>query len=195
MIKNILPAILTALALSASAQVIKTKPGTITDTTTYTISKATNPFKLIEPGKGIGRIMLNSNAENFVNVMGTPDKQSNTGSLTAMTWFDGHDSTSYALTIYTGETTLKTRETVNRIKQLRITSPNYITMDSLCVGSSLTDIQRIYKMQPGISKGNNHVYDVSASGIAFELNDQKICTAIIVHLPKSMPAVYADVKP
>jgi hypothetical protein len=107
-----------------------------------------------------------------------------------LTWYgkkDEHNNRT-ELNIYTTYRDTSMRE--KSVQQIRTTSSFFSTGNNMHVYSSLDEIKKVF---PGIQKldqlannGRNiSVYDDVKNGIAFEIadaNDQKICTAIIVHI-------------
>ncbi|PTQ99977.1 hypothetical protein C8P68_102808 [Mucilaginibacter yixingensis] len=173
------------IGLSAFGQTPKKRQGVISDTTTYIISKETNSYKHIEPGKAIGHIVLFSDAGKSTAEWGEPDRKITSGDISVSTWYDEHDSTGHSLTIYAGQLTSKRHTVDNVVKQIRITSPKYKTINDVRTGMTLAEIKTIYKLVPHQWAGRK-VYDDVRAGIAFEFDGQNKCTAIIVHAPNAL---------
>ncbi|KAA2239824.1 hypothetical protein F0L74_26930 [Chitinophaga agrisoli] len=164
------------------------------------------PEKLASAGKGIGKINLGSNADELDKLLGKPDFSDAAMGKAWLTWYskrmDEHNNRN-ELNIYTtyADSTMRARV----VKQIRVTSPFYLTTDSLQVYNDLARIQQVY---PEISfegkykeKGGRTIllYDATSQGIAFEVaeaGEQRICTSMIVHEPgKKVTDIYITLHP
>jgi hypothetical protein len=165
------------------------------------------PDKLVSPGKGIGKINLGSDAGDLEKILGKPDFSDAATGKAWLTWYskrrDEHNNRN-ELNIYTtyADSTMRAKT----VRQIRVTSPFYITADSLQVYNNLARIQQVY---PDIvfagkyreQQGGREIllYDAVARGIAFEVaaaNEQRICISMIVHEPgKKVTDIYIMLHP
>src|SRR5690606_32817307 len=81
-----------------------------------------------------------------------------------------------------------------RIRQIRVTSRRFKTVQSIGVGSSLRDISDTYPLQI-VETYHQHgqaytVYNAN-EGIAFEVDTAYSCVAVIVHEPDVATSSYA----
>jgi len=182
MIKNTL--LLMLIGLSTFGQTPRKRQGVISDTTTYIINKETNSYKLIEPGKAVGHIVLFGDAGKLTAEWGEADKKITAGNIDVSTWYDEHDSTGHSLTVYTGELTSKRHSMDNVVKQIRVTSPKYKTINDVHTGMTLAELKTIYQLMPRPWAGKK-LYDDVRAGIAFEFDGQNKCIAIVVHAPNA----------
>jgi hypothetical protein len=145
-----------------------------------------NERLLIVPGKSIGNIALEQNAEKLETILGKPDLSDAAMGKAWLTWFSkvSDTVTGNELNIYTEYKDNELREKV--VRQIRITSDEFKTKDGIKTGKTLDDIGKIF---PGIKLVGKYdtntsfpvsVYDVIDQGIAFEA-ENNICTGIIVH--------------
>ena len=163
--------------------------------------------KLVSAGKGIGKISLGSNADKLEQLLGKPDFSDAAMGKAWLTWYskrrDEHNNRN-ELNIYTtyADSTMRTKT----VKQIRVTSPFYITADSLQVYNDLARIQEVYPdlVSEGTYKEQKggrmiYLYDAIAQGIAFEAaeaNGQQICIGMIVHEPgKKVTDIYITLHP
>lgn len=199
MIKYILPLMLISLSACGQSRTTTKADQKITDTTTYTVAKPAVSALLIDPGKGIGRVKLNVDANKLAEMLGKPDQQDSGMGGTMMTWFANHNTTAHSLTVYARRNMGAEDENVAHIKQIRITSPQFSTIDSVKVGSTLKDITKLYNVQLKQAAGKGmtnavQVYDDRIRGISFEVDAAKVCTAIRVHLPYDKAAAGINMK-
>jgi len=182
------------------------QPAQRTDTA-VTKTPAISSDKLASAGKGIGKINLGSNAEGLEKLLGKPDFSDAAMGKAWLTWYskrrDEHNNRN-ELNIYTtyADSTMRTKT----VKQIRVTSPFYITADSLQVYNDLASIRKVYPdlVSEGTYKEQKggriiHLYDAIAQGIAFEAaeaNGQQICISMIVHEPgKEVTDIYITLHP
>lgn len=158
--------------------------------------KAFPPEQLIIPGKGVGHIRLNEDADSVILSLGKPNKVDAAMGASMMTWFAGHDTIVHALTVYAHHNMGGKDENVAHVKQIRITSPAFQTKEWLHAGSLLQEISQHYQLKPhsipGMSTGK--MYDDQPGGIAFEIGAGDRCTAVIVHAPKDSLATYLNMR-
>ena len=163
--------------------------------------------KLVSAGKGIGKIDLGSNADKLEQLLGKPDFSDAAMGKAWLSWYskrrDEHNNRN-ELNIFTtyADSTMRTKV----VKQIRVTSPFYITADSLQVYNDLASIRKVYPdmVSEGTYKEQKggrtiQLYDAIAQGIAFEIaeaNGQQICIGMIVHEPgKKVTDIYITLHP
>lgn len=191
-----------------TAVTVNQQPASQPGTDTAVAEKpAIPPDKLVSAGKGIGKIDLGSNADQLEKLLGKPDFSDAAMGKAWLTWYskrkDEHNNRN-ELNIYTtyADSTMLTKT----VKQIRVTSPFYITADSLQVYNDLASIQQVYpdivfegKYKEQQGGRMIHLYDAIAQGIAFEVaeaNEQRICIGIIVHEPgKKATDIYITLHP
>jgi len=175
--------------------------------TAATNTPAISSEKLVSAGKGIGKISLGSNADELEKLLGKPDFSDAAMGKAWLTWYSKHrdeHNNRNELNIFTtyADSTMRTKT----VKQIRVTSPFYITSDSLQVYNDLARIREVYPdlVSEGTYKEQKggrtiHLYDAIAQGIAFEIaeaNGQQICISMIVHEPgKKVTDIYITLHP
>lgn len=186
--------LLAAICLAACNQPDKktetSKQITGTDDTTITKTASIPTDKLITPGKSIGQTALNDNGADVTQRLGRPDAGDAAMGKSLSVWYANHDSTGYQTMIYASRQ-MGTDDETSRVKQIRITSPWFVTKDSVRVGSTLEQIGDLYKTQKTAwFKKDAKKFDIyQADGIAFEIDNQQRCTAIMVFTPDVKPGV------
>jgi hypothetical protein len=161
---------------------------TSTVTTADTIKKpAADKFKayvLIIPGKSIGNTSLNEPADSVLLRFGKPDAGDAAMGKSLSTWYAGHDTTGYQIDVFFSRK-MGTQDDVSRVKQVRVTSPDFKTAEGSGVGSSLAQISSVYKVNKTATYHENGqafgIYDDAEKGIAFEVDNNEKCTGVILH--------------
>ncbi len=137
---------------------------------------------LLVPGISAGQTQLNENADNLFQRFGAADGGDAAMQKAVAVWYAQHDSTSYSTAVYTARNT--DSPTIAKVLQIRVTSPVFKTTNGIHTTSSLPDIQnefQVEKTETYQDAGNSYsVYD-SKKGIAFEINSDDKCVAIIIH--------------
>ena len=144
--------------------------------------------QLILPGQGIGDISINEDADTVFSKLGKPDASDAAMGKSLATWYAKHDTAGYKTQIFFSKQ-MGTADETSRVKQIRITSPWFKTMDYMSTGMHLQTIDskkefNLKKVAQYTEAGKQYsVYDAAESGIAFEINDKNVCTGIIVFEP------------
>lgn len=152
------------------------------DTDTLNKLDTLNKETLLIPGVSAGNIKLNEDAGPVYKMMGKPDAGDAAMQKSVAIWYEKHDPKSYATAIYTVRDTGDNPPA--RVKQIRVTSPDFQTQSGIGVHSSLSDIQGTFTVRqvadiPGDGKAFQ-IFD-SPAGIAFELDKALKVTAVLIH--------------
>lgn len=144
--------------------------------------------RLIIPGKQIGQTVLGEDASALA-ALGKPDFSDAAMGKAWTTWYgkkDEHNNRT-ELNVYTtyADSTMS-RKTV---QQIRITSPYFITADSIHVYSDIAAIRNAFPNIQMVGRYRDegreiNIYNEISKGIAFEITNagtQQICTGIIVN--------------
>lgn len=146
----------------------------------------TNP--LIIPGKSIGLIKLNEDAEVVHKVLGEPT-QSNAGTGKSLqTWVtQTPDDKTQQISMFFSRN-MGNADEKSRVKQIRITAAGFASgPNAAATEKTIKDNRQearktaVYPL-PG-SKEQITIYDKIKAGIAFEFDQQGNCIAITVHEP------------
>lgn len=175
------PKLLLFAALAACNNSEHNTEVSVSDTTKISQIKL-NSDSLLIPGVSAGTIAINQNASEVFKILGKPDSSDAAMQKTVAFWYKGHDPKSTTFAIYTVRDTGS--NPIARIKQIRVTSPEYRTEDGLGVSSPLSLLRKkidLKKLNLSNSSGSNYdLYD-SDKGIAFEIAPDGKCTAVIIH--------------
>ncbi|RYE19521.1 MAG: hypothetical protein EOP42_28930 [Sphingobacteriaceae bacterium] len=154
----------------------------------FNVPKPVTAVQLIIPGKSIGKITLNENAELVFKKLGKPDAGDAAMGKSVATWYANHDSASYQTQIFCSRQMGTAHENTNSIKQIRITSPYFKTVNGIGAGSMLKQINAFFIVKKTLTYKENKqqffVYD-TIKGIAFEVAANGKCVGIIVYLPEN----------
>ncbi|WP_457289509.1 hypothetical protein [Pedobacter sp. UYP24] len=135
---------------------------------------------LLIPGKSAGLIHIDQDASEVMKIYGKADSGDAAMQKAVAIWYKDHNPKSYSTAIYTVRDTGSNPPA--RIRQIRVTAPGFKTAEGLGISSSLDKLSKTYaisKVKPG-KDTNKEIYD-SKTGITFEIDKEKKCTAIIIH--------------
>ncbi len=132
----------------------------------------------IIPGKRLGNIILNENTTVVLDSLGKPDSGDAAMGKAISTW---RKDSNNLLSIYT--TTKMGIEDFSRIKAIRSLSPDFKTISDLGVNSTLSEIERYFKLNKiGVFPLNGKSYRLYSSdeGIGFEVGEDQKCHGIVI---------------
>lgn len=160
-------------------------------------NKTTRPDQLIIPGKSIGKIVLNGNADSAVDLLGKPDFSDAAMGSVLITWYVKHDTAGYKTSIFANHNFGAKDDSVARIRKILVTSPDFKTAEGLNTGLPLSEYQKHYDLKQVsayTAKGQKIlVYEAKNKGIAFEVNPaSNRGAAIVVYKPGDTPATYIN---
>jgi hypothetical protein len=156
---------------------------------TTTSNKPVTADKSIVPGKSVGQTTLGEDAANVFKRLGKPDAGDAAMGKALSIWYAGHDTTGYQTMIYTARQ-MGTQDEAARVKQIRITSPWFITAEGIHNGATLQQINKVYGVKKSATftlKKEAYAIYRSAKGIAFEIDPQEVCKGIVVFDEASQP--------
>ncbi len=151
----------------------------------FTAQKSVTEAQLIIPGKSIGKISLKEDAAEVYKLLGKPDSGDAAMGKSLSTWYANHDPKGYQTQIFCSRNMGNLDETISRVIQIRVTSPYFKTANGIGVGSTLKQINAVFKVIKTASYPNKKppyaIYD-DKKGIAFEISAEGKCVGIIIHL-------------
>jgi hypothetical protein len=152
--------------------------------------------RLIVPGKRIGNIYINGNADSLVTLLGKPDFTDAAMGAQLMKWDVIYNKKKYKTNVYSHRGMGGADRTVSQIREIRTTSPWYKTADYAGAGSELKDIKKLYKLKihPLTAGSKTSLYDARSQGIAFEIDSTGRCSAILIHAPNDSTSTYLDIR-
>ncbi|XZF15133.1 hypothetical protein ACTHGU_03280 [Chitinophagaceae bacterium MMS25-I14] len=152
---------------------------------------------LIVPGRSAGKTALGENMDSVLQILGKPDDEDAAMGKAMYVWYRNHNKNSYETNIYTSRQ--MGMDETSRVRQIRVSSPDFKTAAGLHVGSYLKDLQIACKLKKAASytkAGKRFTIYESADGIAFETGPDNICVAVIVmEAGKSVNTAYLSFHP
>lgn len=138
--------------------------------------------KMITPGGGIGKITIGQNADTVMKVLGKPDSSDAAMGSQLMTWYDKHDPKAYQLNVFSHRNMGAKDEAISRVKAIRVTSPAFNTSEMIHAGTPFRAINKHFSLRKitSTNKKGVAIYNDQKGGIAFEVDSDNICSAIIV---------------
>jgi hypothetical protein len=143
---------------------------------------------LIVPGQSIGDITLNENADSVFKILGKPDSSDAAMGKMVATWIKHHDTTTYETQVFFSRQ-MGVGDEASRVKEIRVTGPDFKTANYLGTGVTMQSIIEKYNFnlvkaaQYMAGSKRFFIFDDVVAGISFEVNNKRICTGIIVHTP------------
>jgi hypothetical protein len=137
---------------------------------------------LLVPGHAAGNINIDQNSDEVFKMFGKPDSSDAAMQKMVAFWYDDHEGTKYATSIFTARDTED--QSMALVRQIRVTSPAYKTIDGFGVNSTLANIRIAYDVQeikyPLTPKQEMHIW-IDKEGIAFEIGKDEKCNAVIIY--------------
>lgn len=153
----------------------------------FTTQKSVSAAQLIVRGKSIGQTKLNEDAKLVFQRLGKPDGGDAAMGKSLAVWYANHNPQGYQTQIFFSRQMGAADENVSRVKQIRVTSPYFKTVNGIGAGSTLKQIHASFKVKKTASykekKQSFSVYDTD-KGIAFETAATGKCVGVIVYLPE-----------
>jgi hypothetical protein len=135
--------------------------------------------------------------------LGSPDGEDAAMGKAIYTWYAFHNPEKGKIVVY-GERRMgmSNTEDTMRVKQIRVTSSWFSTADSIKAGVPLKTIQKVFSLKKEAiftEKGKKYTLYHTAQGISFEVNENNVCTGIVIHDSSNDPLstylpFYPDVK-
>jgi hypothetical protein len=147
------------------------------------ITKGLSPDRMITPGGGIGKITIGENADSTIAALGKPDGGDAAMGAQTLTWYTNHDSTGYQINVYAHRNMGAADEAISRVRVIRVTSPAFNTSERVHTGMPFGEIKKHFRvnMRPVSKTADKYaIYEDTRAGIAFEVDHQNNCSAILV---------------
>jgi hypothetical protein len=147
---------------------------------------------LLIPGVSAGKTLLNKDSKQAFDLLGKADGGDAAMGKSVSIWYSNHDSTANSIAIYTVRDTGEAPAAL--IQQIRVTSSSFKTRQGVHCGSTLTALKKEYEVKETetyTDNGTNYRVFSSDKGIAFEIDPEDKCVAIIIfNAGKPLPGTY-----
>jgi len=164
-----------------------------------TVVKPVTKDRVIIPGKGIGQISINGNADSLRASMGKPDSSDAAMGSSLMIWNVKHKKGIYKTIVYAHHNMGAADENVSHIRAIFINSPHYKTADYSGVGSNMRDIRKLFKFTvhaiPGYTTKQLALYNDYGAGISFEADSTGRCHGVLVYARGDSSVTYINMLP
>lgn len=175
---------------------------TTTLDSTVTVSKTeampkrqTSAEWLIVPGKSVGKVTLNQNADSVMTTLGQPDLTDGAMGSSMLTWLGKNGDSTSRVSVFTQRDMGGPDESVSRVKQIRVTSLQFKTAEGIGAGAMFSDIDSRYSVKAVDKYKQLKVYDDLQHGIAFDIDSlTSRCVAISVHAPFDRKAAHINLR-
>jgi len=176
----------TTTTLHSSVKVIKTETSP---------KRQTNADWLIVPGKSVGKVALNQNTDSVLSTLGKPDLTDGAMGSSMLTWLGKNGDSTSRVSIFTQRDMGGPDESISRVKQIRVTSPQFKTAEGIGTGATLTDLNSSYSIKAVDKYKQLKVYDDLQHGIAFDVDSlTNRCVAISNYAPFDRKAAHINLR-
>ena len=165
------------------------------DTTTNISQSLLPDDHLLVPGKSAGYFVLNDADSTVINQLGPPAFADAAMGKAVSIWYPDSNR-NQPLSIFTSRD-MGNDETA-RIQQIRIASPDFRTVQAIGVGSPLREISDAYPLQlieTYDQDGQTYTLYNANEGIAFEVDSNYRCVAVIIHHANANIPTYLPLRP
>ncbi len=151
------------------------------------------PHEPMVPGKSLGITSIGDNTEAAVKGLGKPFMGDAAMGKSVATFKIDNNGADAMLTVASSRTMSEDNDVI-QVQMLRTTASKFKTSNKLGVGSTLQEIEKFYALEKVgkfiEDKKNFTLYDTNA-GIAFEIDNEKMCTGVVIHpVEKATNAMY-----
>jgi hypothetical protein len=173
-----------------------TLDNSVTVTKTETIPKhQTSANWLIVPGKSIGKVTLDGNADSVLIRLGKPNLTEGAMGSSLLTWLGKNGDSTSRVSIFTQRDMGSPDESISRVKEIRVTSVQFKTAEGIGTGALLTDLTAHYSIKAVDKYQQLKVYDDLQHGIAFDVDSlTNRCVAISIHAPFDRKAAHLNLR-
>ncbi|WP_207534818.1 hypothetical protein [Desertivirga arenae] len=148
---------------------------------------------LLVPGISAGSTSINENASEVLKKLGKPDGGDAAMGKAVIFWIGGIPGKKHTTSIYTVRQPIDSPDA--KVKEIRVTSPQFKTKEGNGVGGTRLGIEKEFKLKRNTFFNPALVYDTT-EGIAFEFSkDTGYCTAVVIYEKgKRLPEAYLSLR-
>lgn len=165
------------------------------DTAVKPVTKA----RVIIPGKSVGPISINSNADSLATMIGQPDSTDAAMGASMLVWSQPYKGSTYKTIVYAHRDMGAKDENVSHIKAIFVSSPYYKTSDYSGAGSNMRDIRKLFKLTahaiPGYTSKQLALYNDYGAGISFEADSTGRCHGVLIYAKGDSSVTYINMLP
>lgn len=165
------------------------------DTAVKPVTKA----HLIIPGKSIGIVHINGNADSLAVSLGKPGSRDAAMGASMMIWSVKYKNNHYKTIVYSHRNMGATDENVSHIKAIFVNEPFYKTADYSGTGSNMRDVRKLFKFSmhaiPGYTTKQLALYNDYGAGISFEADSTGRCHGVLVYARGDSSVTYINMLP
>lgn len=167
--------------------------------TADTAVKPVTKDRMIVPGKSIGAMKINGNADSLQTSIGKPDSSDAAMGSAMMVWNVKYKNGSYKTIIYSQHNMGEADENVSHIKAIFVSSPYYKTTDYSGAGSNMRDVRKLFKFTVHAIQGYTikqlALYNDYGAGISFEADSTGRCHGVLVYAKGDSSVTYINMLP
>jgi hypothetical protein len=164
-----------------------------------TVVKPITKARVIIPGKSVGAISINGNADSLATTLGKPDSSDAAMGASSMLWNVKFRNNHYKTIVYAHRNMGAPDENVSHIKAIFVSSPYYKTADYSGAGSDMRDVRKLFKLTmhaiPGYTTKQLALYNDYGAGISFEADSTGRCHGVLVYAKGDSSVTYIDMLP
>lgn len=164
-----------------------------------TVVKPITKAHVIVPGKSVGPISINGNADSLVYILGKPDASDAAMGSSMLVWNVKYKKGNYKTVVYAHRNMGAPDENVSHIKAIYVSAPFYKTADYSGVGSGLRDVRKLFKLSvraiPGFTIKQLALYNDYGAGISFEADSTGRCYGVLVYAKGDSSVTYINMLP
>jgi hypothetical protein len=110
------------------------------------VVKPITKARIIIPGKSVGPMRIEGDADSLLTIMGKPDSIDGAMGASLMLWHVKYHKKMYETAIYAHRNMGAPDENINHIKAIWVSSTYYKTADYAGAGSELRDVKKLFKL-------------------------------------------------
>jgi hypothetical protein len=162
-----------------------------------TAVKPVTSARVIVPGKSVGPMTINTNADSLAAKMGKPDSSDAAMGASMMLWDVKYKKRHYKTIIYAHRNMGAADENISHIKAIYVSSPYFKTSDYSGAGSDLRDVRKLFKLTmhaiPGYTTKQLALYSDYGAGISFEADSTGRCHGVLVYNRGDSAVTYVNI--
>jgi hypothetical protein len=161
-----------------------------------TVVKPITKAHVIIPGKSVGQMAINGNADSLATSLGKPDSSDAAMGAAMMLWRNKYKKGVYKTIVYAHRNMGAADENVSHIKAIYVSAPFFKTADYSGAGSDLRDVRKLFKLTmhpiPGYTTKQLAFYNDYGAGISFAADSTGRCHGVLVYARGDSSVTYVN---